>query len=153
MDPEFLNRVTGSMFAFLCSPLYRLFNLTHLNRSPDSRAFRPLCHFPSRRSRFSPVNLSTKSHTIQMAQMTNTPEKEIILQAEDGSDFVAYITVPATVNDGSSTPTMVLMTDILGCQNDETRGVARRLASEGFPTSTLSSSTSMSTFNRSMCEL
>lgn len=140
MSQLWVARVKTSMFVFLSSPLHCLFNPTPLNRSLDSRVFHLFSHFPSRRSRSSLANLSAVNNNTQMAQPSNTAGEEISLRAEDGSDFVAYISIPATVDDARNTPTVVLMTDILGCQNEDTRDVANRLASEGFPTSTLATS-------------
>lgn len=65
-------------------------------------------------------------------------ERDVHLVAKDGEQVAAYFVQPkdSSVSMGRG---VLLMSDILGYINEETRNVARRLALEGFPTGAISS--------------
>lgn len=61
-------------------------------------------------------------------------EEELQLHAADGALINAYIALPERGTTAAAGRGVVLMTDILGYANEETRDVARRAARAGLPT-------------------
>lgn len=66
--------------------------------------------------------------------MTSITEQELELQSLDGTTVGAFFV--RAHQERSKISAIILMTDILGYKNEETRDVARLLAKHGFTTST-----------------
>lgn len=98
-----------------------------------SKAQTSFRHVPVRRAR----NVSNRSNIV----MTNMPlnpidtatlDEELTLETHDGIQIGAFLTMPSH---SCTQRAVILMTDIFGYKDEETRGVARRLARSGLTTS------------------
>lgn len=73
-------------------------------------------------------------HSEKATEVMPTIDEEVTLQSEDDHEFLAFLTYPTNSGDNHSSKAILLMSDIMGCRNEDTRGVAKRLSSIGFPT-------------------
>lgn len=67
---------------------------------------------------------------------SDSTHKIISLTSSDGAEIKAYLATPPDITSVNGRG-VILMTDVLGYENPDTRAVARLLASRGLPTSTL----------------
>lgn len=65
-----------------------------------------------------------------------TAGEELVLDSKDKKRIGAFLVTPQREEPALRTSAVILMSDIMGYENEDTRGVARRLASEGLTTST-----------------
>ena len=85
----------------------------------------------------SPSRVCRRSAQTSMAAGPALMEEDLKLTSRDGTSIGAFLVHGRS---GSFEKAILLLTDILGYTNEDTRNVARRMATAGFPTSTLSSS-------------
>eukprot|EP00177_Eucheuma_denticulatum_P003973 GFKZ01007178.1.p1 GENE.GFKZ01007178.1~~GFKZ01007178.1.p1 ORF type:complete len:214 (+),score=11.64 GFKZ01007178.1:292-933(+) len=85
---------------------------------------------------------TSSNYTSQAMQRTEnatgevlpTQEEDVGLQAEDGSEFLAFLSYPCRRGDPKPCKAILLMSDIMGWENRDTRAVAMRLSAAGYPT-------------------
>lgn len=66
---------------------------------------------------------------------TSTLDEELLLQSPDGTQIAAFLTVPQQPVVQPDNRAVILLSDILGYKNEDTRAVARLFASSGLITS------------------